>query len=84
MVAQRLARTEAELSSRGPSRSNDQNEPPFEAMLKVPALACKRMSPQAQLEIRSSNVWQDGIVHAPYVSEVQLIRLGFALEGKLV
>jgi hypothetical protein len=42
------------------------------------------MSRPAQLEIRASNVWQDGIVHAPAVSEVQLIRLGFALEGKLV
>jgi hypothetical protein len=42
------------------------------------------MSRPAQLEIPASNVWQDGIVHAPYVSEVQLIRLGFTLEGKLV
>jgi hypothetical protein len=65
MVAQRLARAEAELSRRGPSRLNDQNEPPFEVMLRLLALACKRMSPKAQLEIRASNVRQDGIVTPP-------------------
>ena len=64
-VAQRLARAEAELSRRGPSRLNDQNEPPFEAMHRLLALACKRKSSNAQREIRASNVWQDGIVHGP-------------------
>jgi hypothetical protein len=83
-VVQRLARAEAELGQRGPSRLNDQNEPPFEVTLRLLALACKRKSSNAQREIRASNVWQDGIVHAPYVSEVQLNRLGFALEGKFV
>ena len=53
-------------------------------MLRLPALACRRKSSKAQLEILDSDVWQDGIVHAPYVSAVQLNRLGFALEGKLV
>jgi hypothetical protein len=53
-------------------------------MLGLLALACKRKSSKAQLEIRDSDVWQDGIVHAPYVSAVQLNRLGFALEGNLV
>jgi hypothetical protein len=42
------------------------------------------MSPQAQLDIPISNVWQDGVVHARDVSEVQLNRLRFALRGKLV
>jgi hypothetical protein len=84
IVAQRVPRADAELGRRGPSRLNDQNEPPFEVMLGVLAFACKRLSPQAHLEIRASNVWQDDIVDAPNVSDVQLIRLGFALEGKLV
>src|SRR5260370_39640423 len=74
-VAQRLARAEAALSRRGPSRLNDQNEPsPFEVMLRLLALACKRKSSKAQREIRASNVWQDGIVPAPYVSQVRLNR----------
>jgi hypothetical protein len=47
------------------------------------ALACNQKSSNAQLEIRASNVWQDGIVDAPYVSEVKLNKLGFALERKL-
>ena len=64
-VAQRLARAEAELGPRGPSRLNDQNELPFEVMLRLLALACKRKSSNAQREIRASNVWQDGIVHGP-------------------
>jgi len=64
IVAQRLARTETELGRRGPLRLNDQNEPPFEVMLRLLALVCKRMSPKAQLEICASNVWQDRIVHA--------------------
>jgi hypothetical protein len=83
-VAQRLARAEAELSRRGSSRLNDQNELPFEVMLRLLALACKRKPSKAQREIRASDVWQDGIVQAPYVSEVQLNRLDFALEGKFV
>jgi len=65
MVAQRLALAEAELSRRGPSRLNNQNELPFEVMLRLLALACKRMLPQAQLEIRASNVRQDGVIHGP-------------------
>jgi len=80
MRARRLARADAELSRRRSSHLTDQNGPPFENMLRLLA-ACKRKSPNAQLEIRASNVWQEGIVDALYVSEVQLNRLGFALEG---
>ena len=47
------------------------------------ALACKRKLSKAQREIRASNVWQDGIVHAPYVSEVQLNRLGLRSKASL-
>jgi hypothetical protein len=65
MVAPRLARAEAKLNRRGRSRLNDQNGPLFEVMLRLLALACKRMSPNDQLEISASNVWQDRIVHAP-------------------
>jgi hypothetical protein len=65
MAAQRLARAEAKLNRRGHSRRNDQNRPLFEVMLRLLALACKRMSPNDQLEISASNVWQDRIVHAP-------------------
>ena len=80
IVAQRVARAEAELGRRGPSRLNDQNEPSFEVMVRLLALVCKLMSPKAQLEICASNVWQDRIVQAPDVFESQLNRLGFALQ----
>ncbi|SOE96900.1 hypothetical protein SAMN05414139_09921 [Burkholderia sp. D7] len=65
MVAPRPARAEAKLNRRGHSRLNDQNGPLFEVMLRLLALACKRMSPEDQLEISASNVWHDRIVHAP-------------------
>jgi hypothetical protein len=68
-AAQRLARAEAELSRRGPSRISNQNEPPFEVTLRLLALTCKPKSSKAQREIRASSVWQDGIVQAPYVSD---------------
>jgi hypothetical protein len=83
-VAQRLARAEAELGRRGPSRFNDQNEPSFEVMVRLLALVCKLMSPKAQLETCASNVWQDRVVQAPDVFEVQLNRLRFAPRAKLV
>jgi hypothetical protein len=53
IVAQRLARAEAELSRTGPPRLNDQNEPPFEVMLRLLALVCKRMSPKANSRLVS-------------------------------
>ena len=68
-MAQRLARTEAELGRRGPLRLNDQNEPPFEVMLRLLAMACKRMSQKAQLELCASNVWQARIVNARMFSK---------------
>jgi hypothetical protein len=65
MLVPRLARAEAKLNRRGHSRLNDQNGPLFEVMLRLLALACKRMSPNDPLEISACNLWQDRIVHAP-------------------
>jgi hypothetical protein len=56
IVAQRLACAEAELRRRGSSRLNDQNQRPFEIIFKMLASARKRVSPEALLEIRPSNV----------------------------
>jgi hypothetical protein len=57
MVAQRLARAEAELNRRALSRLNNQDEPPFDVILSPLASACKRMLPKAQPETRPSNMW---------------------------
>jgi hypothetical protein len=80
----RVVRAEAELRRRRASRLNHQNEPPFEVMLRSLALACTPRLSKAQLEIRDTNVWQNAIVHAPHVPEVQLNRLSFRREGKLL
>jgi hypothetical protein len=71
VVAQRLAHAKPELSRRGRSRLNVQNEfRRSRSCSGLRALAFKQNSSNAQLEIRASNVGQDGIVHAPYISEV--------------
>ncbi len=71
MVEQRLAHAEAELRRRGPSCLSDQNEPRrSRSLFGLLALVCNRMPPNAQFEIRGSKCWQDGIVHAPDISEV--------------
>lgn len=65
------------------SAGND-SAPGFEVMLKLLAMACKRKPVNAQLAIRASDVWRNGVAGASGVSDEQMKRVVAALAGNLI
>lgn len=53
-------------------------------MLKLLAMACTRKPLKAQLAIRESQIWRNGVVSASGVSEEQMKQVAAALAGKLI
>jgi hypothetical protein len=82
-LGNRLARVETELTRLQATREGDQSSPRFEVMLKLLAMACKRKPLKAQLDIRESDVWRDGVASASDVSDEQMRRVAAALAGRL-
>jgi hypothetical protein len=82
-LSRQLARAEAELRDRKTARAGKESGPGFEVMLCLLAMACARKPLKAQLVIRESDVWRDGVVRASGVSEEQMKRVAAALAGKL-
>jgi hypothetical protein len=50
-------------------------------MLKLLAMACTRKPVKAQLAIRGSDVWRNGVAGASGVSDEQMKRVAAALAG---
>jgi hypothetical protein len=73
-LGNRLARVETELTRLQATRAGEQSSPRFEVMLKLLAMACKRKPVRAQLDIRASDVWRDGVASASDVSDEQMGR----------
>jgi hypothetical protein len=82
-LGNQLGRVEAELTRLQATRAGDQHSPSFEVMLKLLAMACKRKPVKAQLDIRESDVWRDGVASASDVSDEQMKRVAAALAGRL-
>ncbi|ANB78107.1 hypothetical protein AYM40_37715 (plasmid) [Paraburkholderia phytofirmans OLGA172] len=78
-----LARAEAELSALKAAVTDSEGAPGFDVMLKLLAMACARKPVKAQLAIRESDVWRDGVARASGVSDEQMKRLAAALAGNL-
>lgn len=57
--------------------------PSFETMLQLLAMACKRKPVNAQLAIRASDVWRNGVAGASGVSDEQMKRIVAALAGRM-
>ena len=83
MLRHKLARAEAQLSDLKTVTAGNGNAPDFEVMLKLLAMACTRKPLKAQLAIRESDLWRDGVARASGVSEAQMKRVAAALAGKL-
>ena len=81
VLRKQLARAEAELSALKAATAGSESAPGFEVMLKLLAMACKRKPVNAQLAIRESDVWRDGVSGASGVSVEQMKRVGAALAG---
>ena len=79
----RLARAEAELSDLKTATAGGGDAPGFEVMLKLLAMACERKPVKAQLAIRESDVWRNGVASKSSVSDKQMKRIAAALAGKL-
>lgn len=78
-----LARVEGELSSLKAVTAGNERGPCFEVMLKLLAMACARKPLKAQLDIRESDVWRNGVASASHVSDEQMKRVSAALAGRL-
>ena len=83
-LRKQLARTEAELSTMKAATAGNECSPGFEVMLKLLAMACKRKPVNAQLAIRESDVWRNGVASASAVSDEQMKRIAAALAGNLI
>jgi len=57
--------------------------PGFEVMIKLLVMACNRKPVNAQLAIRASDVWRNGVAGASRVSDEQMKRVVAALAGNL-
>jgi len=84
VLRQRLARAEAALSAVKATPVGNERGPSFEVMLKLLAMACARKPLKAQLAIRESELWRNGVVSASGVSEEQMKQVAAALAGKLI
>ena len=78
-----LARVEGELSGLKTVTAGNERGPGFEVMLKLLAMACTRKPLKAQLVIRESDVWRNGVASASHVSDEQMKRVSAALAGRL-
>jgi len=78
-----LARAEAELNLMKAAAAGNESAPGFEVMLRLLAMACTRKPVKAQLAIRESDVWRNGVASASGVSDEQMKRLAAALAGNL-
>lgn len=83
VLRNQLARAEAELSALKAAVTDSEGAPGFDVMLKLLAMACARKPVKAQLAIRESDVWRDGVARASGVSDEQMKRLAAALAGNL-
>jgi PDZ domain of MCC-2 bdg protein for Usher syndrome len=83
VLRKQLARAEAELSALKAATAGNESAPGFEVMLKLLAMACTRKPLKAQLVIRESVVWRDGVSGASGVSDEQMRRVAAALAGYL-
>lgn len=83
VLRKKLARAEAELSTLKAAATDSAGAPGFDVMLRLLAMACARKPVKAQLAIRESDVWRDGVTSASGVSDVQMRRVAAALAGKL-
>lgn len=83
VLRKQLARAEAELSALKAATASSGDAPGFEIMLKLLAMACERKPVKAQLAIRESDVWRNGVAGTSSVSDVQMQRIAAALAGKL-
>jgi len=83
VLRKQLARAKAELSDLKAATAGNESAPGFEVMLKLLAMACKRKPVKAQLDIRESDVWRDGVAGASGVSDEQMKRVAAALAGNL-
>jgi hypothetical protein len=77
-----LAQLRVERERLSASAGHD-SAPGFEVMLKLLAMACKRKPVNAQLAIRESDVWRNGVASASGVSDEQMKRVAAALAGNL-
>ena len=77
-----LAQLRVERDRLSASAGHD-SAPGFEVMLKLLAMACKRKPVNAQLAIRESDVWRNGVASASGVSNEQMKRVAAALAGNL-
>jgi len=84
VLRKRLARAEAALSAVKATPAGNERGPSFEVMLKLLAMACARKPLKAQLAIRESELWRNGVVSASGVSEEQMKQVAAALGGKLI
>jgi hypothetical protein len=83
VLRNQLARAEAELSALKASATSSEGAPAFDVMLRLLAMACVHKSVKAQLAIRESDVWRNGVASASGVSDEQMKRVAAALAGKL-
>jgi hypothetical protein len=79
-----LAQAEGELSGLKAVTGGNERGPGFEVMLKLLAVACTRKPLKAQLAIRESDVWRNGVASASHVSDEQMKRVTAALAGSLI
>jgi mRNA-degrading endonuclease toxin of MazEF toxin-antitoxin module len=84
VLRKRLARAEAQLSAVKATPAGNERGPSFEVMLKLLAMACKRKPVNAQLAIRASDVWRNGVAAASGVSDEQMKQVAAALAGNLI
>ncbi|ANB72152.1 hypothetical protein AYM40_07060 [Paraburkholderia phytofirmans OLGA172] len=83
VLRNQLARAEAELSDLRTTTTGSGGAPAFEVMLRLLAMACARKPLKAQLAIRESDVWRNGVAGASGVSDEQMKRVAAALAGNL-
>jgi hypothetical protein len=83
VLRKQLARTEAELTALKAATASNGDAPDFEIMLKLLAMACERKPVKAQLAIRESDLWRNGVAGTSSVTDAQMKRIAAALAGKL-
>lgn len=83
VLRKQLARAEAELSALKAATASNGDAPDFEVMLRLLVMACARKPVKAQLAIRESDVWRNGVASASGVSDEQMKRVAAALAGRL-
>ncbi|WP_091809903.1 hypothetical protein [Burkholderia sp. WP9] len=83
VLRNQLARAGAELGALRAAATDGAGAPGFDVMLKLLAMACARKPLKAQLAIRESAVWRDGVGRASGVSDEQMKRIVAALAGNL-